>query len=169
MYCPKCGTQNIDNASFCRACGANLSLVPQALAGHLPAPPAGQGEAVDESRRARRRRGRDEPPTLESSIRTFFMGLAFLCISLAIKTYMPGGHVWWFWMLIPAFMMLGSGVAGFARLKSRPAAPLAPPTYAPPAVGPAQHNALPPRPAADVYAPPNSVTENTTRLLDRDR
>jgi hypothetical protein len=170
MYCPKCGTQNIDNASFCRACGTNLSLVPQALTGRLPTEqPAAPGEVSAEGRRARRRRRRDEPPSLDAAIRTFFMGLAFLFISLAIKTYMPGGHVWWFWMLIPAFAMMGNGVAGWVRFKSQPAQPLAPPTYAPPAVGPAQQGELPPRPAADIYAPPASVTENTTRLLERDR
>ena len=36
MFCPKCATQNIDGASFCRACGANISLIPQALSGQLP-------------------------------------------------------------------------------------------------------------------------------------
>ena len=33
MFCPKCATQNLDGASFCRSCGANISLIPQALAG----------------------------------------------------------------------------------------------------------------------------------------
>ena len=36
MYCPKCGSQNIENAQFCRACGTNLSSVSQALEGKLP-------------------------------------------------------------------------------------------------------------------------------------
>lgn len=27
MYCPKCGTQNLDNASFCVKCGNNLSSI----------------------------------------------------------------------------------------------------------------------------------------------
>ena len=35
MFCPKCATQNLDGASFCRACGANISLVPQALTGQM--------------------------------------------------------------------------------------------------------------------------------------
>lgn len=34
-YCPKCASQNADDAKFCRACGANISLVPQALSGQL--------------------------------------------------------------------------------------------------------------------------------------
>jgi len=36
MFCPKCASQNVEGASYCRACGANVSLVPQALNGQLP-------------------------------------------------------------------------------------------------------------------------------------
>lgn len=36
MYCPKCATENVESARFCRACRANLSLVPRALSGDLP-------------------------------------------------------------------------------------------------------------------------------------
>ena len=39
MFCPKCATQNLDGASFCRSCGANISLIPQALAGQVPCNP----------------------------------------------------------------------------------------------------------------------------------
>jgi hypothetical protein len=31
MFCPKCGAQNGQDASFCRGCGEDLSLVAQAL------------------------------------------------------------------------------------------------------------------------------------------
>lgn len=31
MFCPKCGAQNGEEASFCRSCGEDLSLVSQAL------------------------------------------------------------------------------------------------------------------------------------------
>ena len=53
MFCPKCATQNIDGASFCRVCGANISLVPQALSGQ----PA---VVEDHSRAGRRMRKRGE-------------------------------------------------------------------------------------------------------------
>ncbi|MGH9956462.1 MAG: zinc-ribbon domain-containing protein, partial [Pyrinomonadaceae bacterium] len=33
MFCPKCAAQNLDGASYCRVCGANISLVPQAITG----------------------------------------------------------------------------------------------------------------------------------------
>jgi hypothetical protein len=169
MYCPKCGTPNTDNASFCRGCGTNLSLVPQALTGRLPE--AVQPPLPEEmGSRARRRHRRHKPPTLDSAIKTFFMGLAFIFVALAAKTYAPAGHLWWFWMLIPAFTMLGGGVAEYARLKeSRKTQAFGQPNYTPTAVAPPPHaNELPPRSATDYY-PPASVTENTTQLLDRER
>ena len=46
MFCPKCATQNLDGASFCRACGANISLVPQALTGQMT--PTACEQEVDE-------------------------------------------------------------------------------------------------------------------------
>ena len=37
MYCPRCATQNLDGAKFCRACGTNLETVALALAQLDPA------------------------------------------------------------------------------------------------------------------------------------
>ncbi|HEX8180540.1 MAG TPA: hypothetical protein VF525_13415 [Pyrinomonadaceae bacterium] len=157
---------NIENASFCRACGTNLSLVPQALTGHLP-------EALTEvegRRAARRRRKRDEPPSVEKAIKEVFSGLAFICIAIAVLFYAPAGSVWWFWMFIPAFMGIGGGIAEYVRFKHSQQTPqLTPPTYAPPAIASAPHGGeLPPRPAATGYQS-GSVTEHTTQLLERDQ
>ena len=35
MYCPNCAA-TIDGVKFCRSCGSNVSLVPQAMSGQLP-------------------------------------------------------------------------------------------------------------------------------------
>ncbi len=115
MYCPKCGTQNIDDASFCRACGANLSLVPQALAGRLP-------ETRDESLPTGRKRRRDKEPRIDKAVTNVFMGVAFLLVAFMVKNYAPAGFMWWFWMLIPAFSLMGGGVAEFMRLRQANAA-----------------------------------------------
>jgi hypothetical protein len=130
MFCPKCASQNIDGASFCRVCGANISMVPQALSGNLPV-------AIDDSRAARRERKRDgRPPSLSRAMRSGFMGLAFLFVSLALA-FANEGRGWWYWMLIPAFSMLGTGVAEYLRLREEqkrmlPYAEPAPPTISSP-------------------------------------
>lgn len=162
MYCPNCATSNLEGARFCRSCGADISLVPQALTGHLPERVAPEEEGY----RGRRRRG----PSIDKAIRTIFMGLGFLVVAIALG-FMPMGRAWWFWMLIPAFSMLGGGVAEYMRFKysrqeqrALPHAPVQPARItAPP---PSRAADLPRRNTAELVMQPPSVTEGTTRLLD---
>ena len=170
MYCPSCGTQNADNASFCRGCGANVSLVPQALTGQLPTEPADADAAgLCGTSSPGKREG---APTIESAVVPFFGGLAFLCVSFALAfTRMGAG--WWFWMFIPAFFMMGRGVSGYLKLKQYEKQqqalgfrPLSTPTAVPPAAR--DTGALPSYDPPAGYAP-GSVTESTTRLLEQDR
>jgi ribosomal protein L7/L12 len=105
MFCPKCGTQNPETGRFCRSCGADLGNVSAALSGNLPQAPY----AVDPRKRA---------VSWEAAISKLFTGMAFLIIAIVLGvTGIAGGHSWWFWMLIPAFGALGSGVAQFVQLK----------------------------------------------------
>ena len=151
MFCPKCATQNLDGASFCRTCGANISLVPQALTGQLAQQP--EEEIVEGGRR--RRRGREV--TLDQSFKNIFMGIAFLIVALALSRTI--GQTWWFWMLLPAFSMMGTGIAQYIRVKEREkrAALGAPPV--------ARAVQAPPRSPEELRAPAPSVTEGTTRHL----
>src|SRR6201988_2342147 len=110
MFCPKCATQNLDGASFCRSCGANISLIPQALSGHVPQ------QSLDDSERHGRRRGGKEL-TLDHSFKNIFMGIAFLIVAIALSRTI--GQGWWFWMLLPAFSMMGTGVAQYIRIRER--------------------------------------------------
>ena len=167
MYCPKCGIENLDDANFCRNCRTNLSLVPQALTGQLSQPPT--------DRRGRRHRREPKPPMLQNGIQQSFVGIGFLFVSLAIMLFFPGGRYWWFWLLIPAFTMLGKGISEIVAAKQ----PQPPPTY------PVQHHiptplhpqqSIPPVPPAVDYRapktgelsqqPPTSVTEGTTKLFE---
>jgi len=104
MFCPKCGIQNPETGKFCRSCGTDLGNVSDALSGRLPA-----------AQPLVNRKGR--PITLESSITKFFMGIAFLAIAIALGVTGKGTG-WWFWMMVPAFMFIGSGIAQFMALKN---------------------------------------------------
>src|SRR5215216_3256433 len=112
MFCPKCAAQNLDGASFCRTCGANISLVPQALTGQLP---QSSLEEIVEGSRRRRRQGREL--TLDHSFKNIFMGIAFLIVAIALSRTI--GQTWWFWMLLPAFSMMGTGIAQYIRVREK--------------------------------------------------
>ncbi|HLL75556.1 MAG TPA: zinc ribbon domain-containing protein [Pyrinomonadaceae bacterium] len=170
MYCPSCGTQNADGASFCRGCGANVSLVPQALTGHLPSEPGGRDIPPAPVPFGPRRGKRSGAPSIENAVIPLFMGLAFLFVAFALA-YTRLGAGWWFWLFIPAFGIMGRGVAEYLRLKQHENARAnvfrAPST--PAAVPPARDTgALPPHQPPAGYKP-GSVTEGTTRLLEQDR
>lgn len=160
MFCPKCATPNADGSSFCRACGANISLVPQALTGQMiQTPPPPLEEEMDESCG---RRGRKRELTLDVAFKKMFMGVAFLIISIALSRSIGAG--WWFWMLIPAFSLMGTGVAQYIRVKDRDkryemSAQRAQPMMSRPE--PASF----PRRTDELRQPVASVTEGTTRHL----
>ncbi len=144
MYCPNCAAQNNEETKFCRVCGANLSLVPQALTGKL-------------SRRASKEE-KHEKNQLANGIRESFMGLAFLIVAIVLWV----SKQWWgIWMLIPAFALLGKGVAQIVtdRLSQ-------PPQQNQVQAPPATYLSEPPRRNTGELYPPISVTENTTRHLD---
>ena len=164
MYCPSCGTQNADGASYCRGCGANVSLVPQALTGRLTDPRATESDEGDSRRGRHRHRG----PSIERAVTKLFSGLAFIFVALALA-FTRMGRGWWFWLLIPAFSMLGTAVADYLGVKNREKSLSAGSRPAQTADFPPARNtaALPPRETPAGYAP-GSVTEGTTRLLERD-
>jgi hypothetical protein len=167
MYCPNCAAP-INGVKFCRSCGANVSLVQEAMTGRL--------ETVSEDKPKRGRHRKDQKtPTIEGAMSSIFTGLGFLFVSFAVLRFFPGGRIWWFWMLIPAFACLGEGIGKYLRLKSeqkRMAAPLWMPPQTP-AQMPAQ---MPEQPAqqpqikapttSSLQAPAGSITEGTTRNLD---
>ena len=156
MFCPKCAAQNIEGAHFCRACGANLSLIPQALTGQLQAAP------VEGFGRGRRRRG-SRPPRLDEGVRTLVMGFGFIAVAIALAIWGGeiGANVWWFWMLIPAFAMLGKGIAEIVRANQLKSSAQLPQQIS---YAPLPQN-LPASNTNELRPPVGSVTEGTTRHL----
>ncbi|MGI8788201.1 MAG: zinc-ribbon domain-containing protein [Pyrinomonadaceae bacterium] len=166
MFCPKCGTQNPETGRFCRSCGADLGNVSEALSGNLRK----QQHLVDK---------KGKPISYESAIVKMFSGVAFLIVAVILGiTGMAGGQAWWFWMLIPGFGSLGSGIAQYVQLKKseRQNISFAPPSYQNVMSSAPQNSALPPTRETEYVAPdsryktgdlvPPSVAEGTTRHLE---
>ncbi len=165
MFCPKCGGNNPDTGKFCRACGTDLASVTSALTGQTPVavqPLVNQkGKSIN----------------WEGAMSKFFTGFAFFVISI-IMGATGMGRGWWFWLLIPAFTMLGAGIAQIMQLKRNERAQAGvvvenPANY----LSSASNSALPP-PQTEWVAPesryktgdlvPPSVTDGTTRNLEHD-
>jgi hypothetical protein len=103
MYCPKCATENGDGAKFCRQCGANISLVPQALSGSVAEARQPDAAAVDQYRR-----------TIESGLKKSLIGVGFVLVAIAMLA--GRNHDGWI-MLIPAAIFLGTGVSQILAFK----------------------------------------------------
>jgi len=167
MFCPNCAAQNLDGASFCRVCGANISLIPQALSGQLA-----QATEPEDSRSSRRRRRREVEPSLERGIMNVFIGLGFIIAGIAIMSRFPGGMFWGWCMFFPGFSTLGKGIASIVASRRQQPGNLLP-TGAAGAYFPNQPNrsatpALGGVSAArtgELREPVPSVTEGTTRHL----
>src|SRR5688500_3770774 len=156
MFCPKCAAQNLEGASFCRSCGANISLVPQALTGQLT---EADPEELEEAREVRRQRRHSRPPTISEGIGQAFMGVGFLVVAAAIAIFGRGmgGNAWWFWMLIPAFIFLGKGIGQIVQAKQQPKSMPPAAQFSPAISAPQPANTLPPRRTAELMRPPSSV------------
>jgi hypothetical protein len=178
MFCPQCGQQQVSGAvRFCSRCGFPLDGVIQLLAsgGMMPVY-RGPDEPVPMSPR---RKGVKQGAVLLLS------GAVIVPILGIIASFSPSS----FPQLLAALAAIICFVGGPFRMlyaalfeegaPKRPMMygppPVAPPQFAPPR----QHTALPPppvhtpaswrsRPNTGELADPPSVTENTTRLLDKE-
>jgi hypothetical protein len=150
MYCPKCATENGEGSKFCRQCGSNISLVPQALSGTWPELRKTDPIAVNQYTR-----------NIERGLRKSLIGLGFLLISIAMVI---GRSHDWFLFLIPAAILLGIGISEILAIKF--AGYLIQPKVTEPNV-PQTFEQSPGRLLED-HIPP-SVTEHTTRNIEGPR
>ena len=171
MYCPKCGVRNVEDAKYCRACGADISLVPQALTRSLPEASFGVLEVEEEEKEGKKGRKYKfkEPPTLEKGLAKVFEGIAYMLIVLIGYFYFFGGIFLWIWFIIPALSNFGEGIGKIIESRKKhdalpPRAPFALDDIALP--DPKPRAELMPLDTAEIAPPPASVTEGTTRHLD---
>ena len=169
MFCPKCGQQSSDEVRFCPRCGLSLAGLPAYVAGneYAPARPEAAPAAEMTAKRLGTRRGAklmffsvvlfpiffgfclivDNPAPLFVPFTVFLAGLVMLVYARLFGDeliHVPQGA---------SRRDLGAG-------RDRPA--LGAPQFTPaPLFNQPRAN------TAEIYQPP-SVTENTTKLLDKD-
>ena len=162
MFCPKCGGSNPDNGKFCRSCGQDLSPVSLAL----------KAKSLQNGISCKN----DKSATLEGAMAKLFMGFAFLIVSVILGVT-GAGRSWWYWMLIPAFMMIGTGLARYMQIRRNDKVRFGTSDVSVNTIGGARINALPDKMtefanSASGYRTgelvPPSVTESTTRHLEID-
>ena len=175
MFCPKCGSQNAENLRFCRSCGTELEAVSAAMSGKLT--------LRNNNSRDDNESSDDSDKLWNSFITKTLTGLAFIFIAIFLTVSGKlGGNVWGFWLLIPGAGALASGISSYAKIKrlEREANRVNSNSMNAELPPQAANSALPPRqtvfandyasPAAretgELFAPPASVTENTTRHLN---
>ncbi|HEY0173492.1 MAG TPA: zinc ribbon domain-containing protein [Pyrinomonadaceae bacterium] len=170
MFCPRCGQQSSDEVRFCPRCGLSLAGLPAYVAGNELTPdgtPAPRAPVMTARRRGMRRGAK----------------IMFICAVLlpaaallAFEDDAPG----------PLLLVLTGGLAGLLWLvyswlfndnvlpvKSRASRKDLKAARERAALGAAQFVPAPPFSqqqrgnTAEIYQPP-SVTENTTKLLDKD-
>ena len=173
MFCPKCGQQSSDEVRFCPRCGFQLAKLAAYLAANEHAPdaaPAPRAPLLTARRRGMRRGAKlmficavllpaaallafedDAPGPLLLVCTTFLAGLAWMVYS---------------WLFNDNTVPVETRASRKARRKEMAAAGDRPALGAPqftPAPLFTQQRAN----TAELYQPP-SVTENTTKLLDKD-
>ncbi|MFN0109190.1 MAG: zinc-ribbon domain-containing protein [Blastocatellia bacterium] len=172
MYCPSCANPIEDNQKFCRACGANVSLVPHALTGQLPILSPEEDETTRHGRRKRRKL-----PTIENAVGNLFTGVGFLVAALFVTFWMPRGYTWGWAFLFPAFAMLGEGVGQYLKVKQlererergiiQPTIPMNFPQPIPPQPRVVELSAPTTSELATPASAPASIAEHTTKNLNR--
>ncbi|MBV9925445.1 MAG: zinc-ribbon domain-containing protein [Acidobacteria bacterium] len=170
MFCPKCGQQSSDEVRFCPRCGLQLAGLPAYVAGNEYAPARPEPARVAELT-AKRRGTRRGAKLMFFSVVLFpvFFGLCFL-VNGPVPLFVP------FTVFLTGLVMLV-----YARLFGDELIPVShrgardrdlSAGAERQALGAAQFTPAPlfnqPRAnTAEIYQPP-SVTENTTKLLDKD-
>jgi hypothetical protein len=169
MFCPRCAAQNVEDAKFCRACGADIRLVPQALTGRIARrDDDDDDDDLDDGEFDARGRSR-----VERGARKLVQGVCFLLVFLITVIYFRGGFWFTFWLVFPAISNIGAGVGLLAQHAWRQSGHLPGGIKSTARLGASETTALPrvrldeiePADTSEIVAPPASVTEGTTRHL----
>jgi zinc-ribbon domain len=173
MYCPRCATQNLDGAKFCRACGTNLETVALALAQQLGPAQSDKDAAKKPTAGENKLEKRSEGPTKIVRACGLIGASAFVGAALALFSNKPDWIIIWMifagWLACWGVMWFVSGIAaliesGFTPLQARHTARETVHRTTP--LGSGDDQEILPTPATPKLSLPSSITEHTTELLN---
>ena len=173
MYCPRCATQNLDGAKFCRACGANLETVALALAQQLDPTQSDKDAAKKPKAGKNKLEKRSEGLTKIVRASGLIGASALIGAMLALFSNQPDWILIWMifagWMACWGIMWLVSGIAaliesGFTPLQESHTAGETISRTTP--LGSGDDREVLPTPGTPNLSLPSSITEHTTELLN---
>ena len=154
MFCPKCGSQNSDETRFCRGCGADLSNALAVVEGRSAAELELAVKHID---------------LFSSGLRGFMVGLGFFLVAAAAFGISEKLAIIGLFALAFAFFFGGTGVARL--FQARALKKLHEPKNVKPSLMSGEPAYITPSRSIydteDLVATPQSITENTTTLLDK--
>jgi hypothetical protein len=175
MYCPRCAEQNLDNVKFCRACGTNLETVALALSDQYH--PSKVSEDIDEELKPEKSWIEKRKEGVDGIIKgAGLMGASLLIgIALGIFSNTADWIIIWVglagWMACWGFISLVSGIGALieSRFLLRQLGQTASGTSAqtPQALPANDQRMFPDTPVTPLLSPPPSVTEHTTKTLNK--
>jgi hypothetical protein len=173
MYCPRCATQNLDGAKFCRACGTNLETVALALAQQLDPAQLDKDAAKKPKAAKNKLEKRSEGQTKIVRALGLFGASALVGAALALFSNKPDWIIIWMifagWMACWGVIWLVAGIAALIESRFMPlqAGHTAGETVSPtrPLRSGDDQEMLPTSATPKLSLPP-SVTEHTTELLN---
>jgi hypothetical protein len=165
MYCPGCGSQNLDDGKFCRVCGTNLANVALALSGETPRV-SKRDARTSTSPEKYRRHGMNK--LIEGT--GLIAGSTLVLAALAIFSNKPDWIIIWVvfgaWLAVLGFLSIAKGISSLIEWKytSKELAKAEGGRLEMPAVAELNDVAAPI--TSPKLTPITSVTEHTTKLLD---
>lgn len=175
MYCPRCAAQNLDDVKFCRACGTNLETVALALSAEKH--PAKVSKDKDEELQPQKSWIEKRKEGMDGIVKgTGLMGASLLIgIALGLFSNAPDWIIIWAamagWMACWGFISIVSGIGALAesRFMRRQLGEITSGDTTPisQSLSSADPRMLPDAPDTPKLSPPPSVTEHTTKPLNK--
>ena len=175
MFCPRCATQNLDDVKFCRACGTNLETVALALSDQYH--PANLSKDEDEEPETEKSWLEKRREAMDGIVKGIgLMGASLLIgVALGLFSNVPDWIIIWVglagWMACWGFISIVSGIGALAdsrfmrrQLGQAPGGTAALTDQPLSSVDPKM---LPDTSAIPMLSPPPSITEHTTKPLDK--